>query len=433
MKRLLIKKTKQKIGQHVKIAGWVQTIRNQSNIQFLIIRDISGTIQVVAEKKDIKIDKFLNLESVIEIEGIVKKEKQAPDGVEITAKKICCLSTASPELPIPIVEKGNITSQQKRLDWRWLDLRKPEKQLIFKVWTCMEQAFRDYLISQNFIQIHSPKFMSTASESGSELFEVKYFERKAYLAQSPQFYKQMAMSAGFERVFEIGPIFRANPSFTSRHDTEFTGYDLEMSFVNSHQDIIELLEKLSSRMIQTIKEKYGNEIEKYYNRKLIVPKIPFPQLTMTKAKKILKKLDVLSEKEGDLSPEEERKICKYVREKYHHEFVFIADYPISVRPFYHMRQEKNPKITKSFDLLWNGIEITTGAQREHRYDVLKKQAHQKRVKTIEIEGYLNFFKYGCPPHGGFGFGPSRFLTKIFNVSNVREVTYIYRGINRLNP
>jgi len=437
MKRILTKQIKKKIGQQVKIAGFVQTIRDQGSIKFLIVRDISGSIQVVITKSSpeaMKIAESLSLESVVEIIGLAKEEKQAPDGIEIQAEKIRILSLSAPELPIPVIEKGQEEAdQQLRLDWRWIDLRKPKKALIFKVWTFMEQAFREYWIQNDYIEIHSPKLMSAPSESGAELFEVKYFDRRAYLAQSPQFYKQMAMAAGFEKVFEIGPVFRANPSFTSRHDTEFTGYDVEISFIESHQDVMEEEQKVIQYVIKKLKEKFGKEILTFYGRDLIVPKLPFPQVTMRQAKEILARLGVPSEKEGDLSPEEERKLSDYILKKEGHEFLFVTEYPIEVRPFYHMRLEINPKLTKSFDLLWNGLEITTGAQREHRYDVLVTQAKEKGLKLEPIQFYLNFFKYGCPPHGGFGLGPTRMLMKIFNIGNVREVTYLYRGVKRLEP
>jgi aspartyl-tRNA synthetase len=437
MKRTLIGKIKEKIGQQVKIAGFVHIIRDQGNIKFLILRDISGTIQVVVTKASpeaLKVAKSLNLESVVEIIGLAKTEKQAPAGIEVTAEKISILSLASPSLPIPVVEKGvEETDLQKRLDWRWLDLRKPEKALVFKVWTSMEQFFREYWTQNGYIEIHSPKFMSAPSESGAELFEVKYFNRKAYLAQSPQFYKQMAMAAGFERVFEVGPVFRANPSFTSRHDTEFTGYDAEISFIESHREVMKEEQKAIRCVLEKIKEKFGKEISALYGRDLIVPTLPFPQITMKQAKEILAKLGVPSEKDGDFTPEEERKLSDYIKEKEKHEFVFVTEYPIEVRPFYHMRLESNPKLTKSFDLLWNGLEITTGAQREHRYDVLVAQAKEKGLKLKSIQFYLKFFKYGCPPHGGFGLGPTRMLMKVFNVDNVREVTYLYRGVKRLEP
>ena len=437
MERVHISEIKKYVGQQVKIAGFVQTIRDQGSIKFLIVRDISGIIQTIITKANadvMTVADSLSLESVVEIIGLAKEEKQAPDGIEIAAENISVLSLASPELPIPVNEKGQEeTDIQKRLDWRWLDLRKPEKSLIFKVWTLMEQSFREYWTQNGYIEIHSPKFMSTPSESGAELFEVKYFDRKAYLAQSPQFYKQMAIAAGFEQVFEIGPVFRANPSFTSRHDTEFTGYDAEISFIESHQEVMQEESKIIQYILKRIKERYGKEILALYGRDLIVPAIPFPQVTMEQAKEILKKLGIPSEKDGDLSPEEERKLSEYIMEKEGHEFVFVTEYPVEVRPFYHMRLKQNPKLTKSFDLLWNGLEITTGAQREHRYDILVTQAEEKGLRLEPIQFYLNFFKYGCPPHGGFGLGPSRMLMKMFNVGNVREVTYLYRGVKRLEP
>ena len=437
MERVHISEIKKYVGQQVKIAGFVQTIRDQGSIKFLIVRDISGIIQTIITKANadvMTVADSLSLESVVEIIGLAKEEKQAPDGIEIAAENISVLSLASPELPIPVNEKGQEeTDIQKRLDWRWLDLRKPEKSLIFKVWTLMEQSFREYWTQNGYIEIHSPKFMSTPSESGAELFEVKYFDRKAYLAQSPQFYKQMAIAAGFEQVFEIGPVFRANQSFTSRHDTEFTGYDSEISFIESHQEVMQEESKIIQYILERIKERYGKEILALYGRDLIVPAIPFPQVTMEQAKEILKKLGIPSEKDGDLSPEEERKLSEYIMEKEGHEFVFVTEYPVEVRPFYHMRLKQNPKLTKSFDLLWNGLEITTGAQREHRYDILVTQAEEKGLRLEPIQFYLNFFKYGCPPHGGFGLGPSRMLMKMFNVGNVREVTYLYRGVKRLEP
>ena len=437
MQRIPVSQVGSHIGEEVKVAGFAQTIRDQGSIKFIILRDISGVVQVVVLKENteaMEVAGRLSNESVIEIIGKVKGEKQAPGGFEISAEKISILSLADPELPIPVIEKGQEeTDQSIRLDWRWIDLRKPERTLIFKVWTLMEQAFREYWTQNGYIEIHSPKFMSTPSESGAELFEVKYFERKAYLAQSPQFYKQMGMAAGFEKVFEVGPVFRANPSFTSRHDTEFTGYDVEISFVESHQDPMHEEEKAIRHALEKVKEGYGEEILKHYGRELVVPSLPFPQLTMKEAKEILGRLGVPSEKDGDLSPEEERKLSEYIKEKEGHEFVFVTEYPAEVRPFYHMRLESDPALTKSFDLLWDGLEITTGAQREHRYDVLVKQAKERGVKLGPIQFYLNFFKYGCPPHGGFGLGPSRMLMKVFNAANVREVTYLYRGIKRLEP
>lgn len=437
MERILIKDIGKNLGQRVKIAGFLRVMRDQGSIKFLVVHDVSGATQVVVAKVEpeaMAAAETLSLESVVEIVGLAKEEKQAPGGMEIAAEQITVLSAAEPELPIPVVEKtSEETDLQKRLDWRWLDLRKPEKTLIFKVWTLMEQLFREYWTQNGYLEIHSPKLMSAPSESGAEVFEVKYFERKAYLAQSPQFYKQMAMAAGFEKVFETGPVFRAEPSFTSRHATEFTGYDAEISFIESEQTVMREYEKVLRYVLEKIKKEFGKEILVLYGRDLVAPIIPFPQIAMAQAKEILVKLGIPSEKDGDLNPEEERALGDYIKEKERHEFVFITEYPAGVRPFYHMRSENDRNLTKSFDLLWNGLEIATGSQREHRYDVLIKQAEEKGLKLEPLEFYLNFFKYGCPPHGGFGMGPSRMLMKIFNIGNVREVSYLYRGVRRLEP
>ena len=438
MQRLHINTIKEHIGHQVKIAGFVQTIRDQGNIKFLLIRDITGVIQIVITKhhaEALRVAKNLTHESVVEIDGLAKVEKQAPGGFEIDGEKITILSLAGPELPIPINVKGQQgeTEQSIRLNWRWIDLPKPQSFLIFKVWTELESAFREYWIKNDYIEIHTPKLISTASESGAEVFEVKYFDRKAYLAQSPQFYKQMAMAAGFEKVFEVGPVFRAEPSFTSRHATEFTGYDAEISYIQSHKDIMLEEEKAIQFAIQKVGDKYGEEIKQVFGRDVVVPSLPFPRLSMKDAKKVLSGMRVPGDVSGDLSSEEERRIGEYVKEKFGHEFVFITEYPVGVRPFYHMHSEEDETLTKSFDLLWSGLEVTTGAQREHRYDVLMKQAQEKGMKIKSLQFYLNFFKYGCPPHGGYGMGPNRMIMKLLGLNNVRDAMFLYRGVKRLEP
>ncbi len=423
-----IKDLKNYFNKEVIIAGFVQTIRDHGNLKFLLIRDRTGIIQIVISKdnQNFEIAKKLTTESVVKIEGIVKEEKQAPNGFEIDPIKIEILSLANSELPIPIIsEKGaEEVDQTKRFDWRFLDLRNPRNLKIFQVWTELEKGFRNYFNQNGFIQIYSPSLMSTASEGGSEVFEVKYFDRKAYLAQSPQFYKQMAMSAGFEKVFTFGPVFRAEPSFTSRHLTEFTGWDFEISYIDSHFDIMDIEEDLIISGFKTLKENLDLDIE--------IPQKPFPRYTLKKTKEILEKEGVISEKE-DLAPEEERKIWEIIKQKTGSDFVWIIDFPISVRPFYHQRSEDNPQITKSFDLIYKGVEITTGSQREHRIEILEKQAIEKGVKLETIKDYLNFFRYGCPPHGGVGIGPARLIMKILDLPNVKEATYLPRDVKRLTP
>jgi len=428
--RIYIKDLKDHVGKEVVIAGFVETLRLQSKIAFLIIRDVTGKIQnvVTADNSNFEQLKDLTVESVVSVSGTVKDMPQAPGGVEIEPDTLTVLSLAAPELPIPVVFKkgGEETEAPTRFDYRWIDLRKEEKTKIFKVWTQLEKGFRKYWDENNFIQLYSPSFMSTPSETGAEVFEVNYFDKKAYLAQSPQFYKQMGIASGFEKVFTMGPVFRAEESFTTRHLTEFTGWDFEMAYIESHHDIMDMEEDLIISGIESVKEKFP-EID------IEVPKKPFPRISMVEAKKLLAEKGTESPEEHDLSPEEERDIAEIVKEKEGHDFVFITDYHKSKSAFYHMRHEDDNDRGKRADLLFRGIEITTLAQREHRPEVLEEQAKEAGMDLEQIKDYLNFFRYGCPPHGGGGIGPGRFMMKLLDLPNVREATYLPRDVKRLKP
>jgi len=411
------------------IQGFLHALRVQSKIIFVIVRNLNGLTQVVVtiDNPEFETAKNLSLESVIRATGEMKEEKNAPGGVEMHPVKIEVLSHALPELPIPVVVKGGEeTDLPIRLDYRWLDLRKPEKTKIFKVWTEFEKGWRKYWDENNFIQLYPPAFMSTPSEGGAEVFEVNYFDRKAYLAQSPQFYKQMAMAAGFEKVFMVSPVFRAEPSFTTRHLTEFTGWDFEISYIENYYQVADALEGM-------VVAGFKQLLEVFPDLGISLPAQPFPRLTMVEAKKILADLGVPSPEEHDLSPEEERAISDYVKKERDHEFVFITEYHKSKSAFYHMRLDENSDRSRRADLLYRGIEVTTLAQREHRPEILEKQAREKGMNLEPLKDYLNFFRYGCPPHGGAGIGPGRFIMKILDLPNVREVTYLPRDVKRLNP
>lgn len=432
MERTYISKVKEHAGSEVVVKGFVHAIRDQGSIKFLLLRDITGIGQVVVLKNAegaFEIAKELSLESVVEITGLAKEVSQAPGGFEVEAKEIVVLSAAEPELPIPVVveKSGEETDVTKRFDWRSLDLRRPERQQIFKLWTVLEKGFREHMLENNYFQIYAPSMMSTASETGAEVFEVSYFDRKAYLAQSPQFYKQMAMSAGFEKVFMVGPVFRAEPSFTTRHMTEFTGWDFEFSYVKDHHEVMDEVEKFFVSGFKSAKEAMP-EVETFE-----VPAIPFPRLTMVEVKEKLRKAGIASEKDHDISPEEEREICRIIKEETRSDFLFVTDYHISIRPFYHMRYADDPERTMSYDLLYKGLEVVTGAQREHRYDVLLKQAEEKGMDLEELEDYTNFFKYGCPPHGGAGIGPGRIIMKMLDLPSVKEAAFLPRDVKRLTP
>jgi len=434
MNRTLVKHIPTKIGQKVQVAGFAQVIRDQKRMQFVVLRDHTGMLQLFHEKgKDDDTLKViissLTPESAVTASGsVVSNPSVTLGGVEIVLDSLEIVGPA--ESPIPITEESSLDLQ---LDWRALSIRRPENAIIFRVQTTMEQAMREFWQQRGFVEIHSPKLMGTASESGAELFQLEYFGQKASLAQSPQFYKQMAMAAGLDRIFEIGPVFRANPSFTSRHDTEFTSIDVEISWIESHEDIMKLEEALLNHAISRIAEVHGTEIKERFNIDVVVPNLPFPRITLSEARRILAERGHVINHKEDLDPYGERGLAEYIREQTGHEFVFVTDYPIEVRPFYHRRHESDPTLTKSFDLLWRGLEVTTGAQREHRVDVLSKQALEKKIPLESIRHYIDFFRYGCPPHGGFGLGLTRLLMILLDRKNVREVTYLYRGPNRLTP
>ena len=412
------------------LQGFVQALRVQSKIIFVVIRNMEGLTQVVvtADNPIFEKVKDLTLESVVRFSGEMKEAKQAPGGSEMHPSEIEVLSLAAPELPIPVVsiKGGEDTEAPIRFDYRWLDLRKPEKAKIFKVWTEFEKGWRKYWDENGFTQLYSPAFMSTPSETGAEVFEVNYFDRKAYLAQSPQFYKQMGIASGFDKVFMVGPVFRAEESFTTRHLTEFTGWDFEIAYVDSHHDVMDAEEGMIVEGFKKLKESFPD-------LDITVPERPFPRIKMVEAKKILKELKVESPEEHDLSPEEERAISEYIKREYNHDFVFITDYHKSKSAFYHMRIEEGSDYSRRADLLYRGIEVTTLAQREHRIEVLEKQAKEKGMDLEALKDYLNFFRYGCPPHGGAGIGPGRFIMKILDLPNVREAAYLPRDVKRLNP
>ena len=439
MERTLIADLGQHVDEKVKISGWLHVLRDQKSMQFLILRDRTGMAQVALWKKGnpelAEQISTLSTESALTCFGkVVANPSVKLGGMEIQLEELVIESAAEPQLPLePSAE--TLPNIDFRMDWRYLDLRRAEPQLIFDVETTLEMAAREYWVQNGFVEIHSPKIMGTPSESGAELFEMTYFDRVAYLAQSPQFYKQMGMAAGFERVFEVGPVFRADPSFTSRHMTEFTGLDFEMSWINDHHDVMDFIERWLNYIYQRVKDKHGAAIQELLGVEIVVPEVPFPRIPMAEAIEIVKSMgyDMPVEKTHDLDPGGERTIAQYVKEKFGHEFVFITDWPIEARPFYHMRKPEDGKLTRSFDLLASGLEICTGAQREHRHDVLLKQAQELGLNTETMSYYLDFFRYGTPPHGGMGMGLSRLLMVLLGLPNIREAVYLFRGPNRLHP
>ena len=415
----------------VEVQGWIENLRDKKNMQFVVIRDLSGKIQITVVKSETpevaEIFSHATLESTIKVIGkAVKNDYVKLGGIEIIPESVEITSKAE-ALPI-----GPESFIDQRLDYRWLDLRQVKNQLIFQVQTVMAAALREFLLERHFIEIHTPKLIPTASESGSEVFEVKYFDRKAYLAQSPQFYKQMAMAAGFERIFECGPVFRAEKSHTKKHATEFTGFDLEFSFINSFEDVMEMEEEMLAHMLKRIKERCGEKIKEVFGIDIVVPSLPFPKMKLADVYSELENrygFKVDESEKGDLTTEAERLCENLAKEMFGHEFLFITDYSFEKRAFYHMRKDGVPQ---GYDLIWKGVEITTGAQREHRYEVLKAQAEEKGLAK-DVEFYLEFFKYGVPHHGGFGLGLDRMIMVLLGVPTIKEAEFLFRGPDRLNP
>ena len=438
LKRLYIKDLVNKFDEEIEIQGYVDNIRNLQWVQFLILRDKTGKVQVTVEKSEEKNRELvetinnLTLESTVKITGkVVKNEKVKLNGMEIIPTSIIVTSRSEEELPINYKDRDSVLIDT-RLDYRVLDLRNEYNANIFRIQSKFVEAMREFLYQNDFIEIHTPKLIGTASESGSEVFEVKYFDRLAYLAQSPQFYKQMAMSSGFDRIFEVGPVFRAENSNTNRHTTEFTGFDLEFSFINSVEDVMDLEEELLKYALQKVKDSYEDLIRDEYHQEILIPEGKIPRIKLEDLYKELENrygYKISDDAKLDLTTEAEKLSYKFSMEVYNSEFLFVTDYPKDKRAFYHMRKNGIPQ---GYDLIWRGVEITTGAQREHRYKELKEQAQEKGLDK-DVQFYLEFFKYGCPPHGGFGLGIDRLTMLLLGLPSLKEAMFIFRGPNRLNP
>ena len=307
--------------------------------------------------------------------------------------------------------------------------RHPRQKALWQVSAAALHGFRSTLDAAGFTEVQTPKIVANATESGANVFELDYFGGPAYLAQSPQFYKQMAIAGGVDRVFEVGPVFRAEPSFTSRHATEFTGVDVELAWISSVEDVMAFEERMLAHVLAAVAAAHGAQIEELFKVSVRVPEVPFPRLTMAEA------LSASGAAAGqdDLDPAGERAVSAQVQAETGHEFAFVTEFPASARPFYHLRPAGQPHLTASFDLLWKGLEITTGAQREHRYDVLLAQAAEKGLAPEPMQSYLDCFRFGCPPHGGFGLGLGRLLMVLLGLDSIRDATFLFRGPNRLVP
>ena len=426
-------------NEEVTISGFVDSIRNLQWVQFIVLRDETGKVQITIEKSEEKNKSLVSLvdeltvESTLKVTGIIMEApKVKMGGKELIPSNIEVTSKNMGELPFNYKDTTTV-NLDTRLDYRYIDLRSEKNLLMFQIQSEMVRHMRDYLYERGFTEIHTPKLIGAASESGSEVFEVKYFDQKAYLAQSPQFYKQMALASGFGKVFEVAPCFRAENSNTSRHATEFTSFDVEFAYIDSFQDVMDLEAEMLTYSFKKLSEKYGNRVKEVFEQEIVVPKGKFPQMRLADIYQELEerydyKID--DSEKNDLTTEAERLCYKLAQDKFDSEFLFVVDFPAEKRAFYHMRDENG--ILQGYDLIWRGVEITTGAEREHRYEEIVKNAKEKGLGE-DVAFYLDFFKHGCPPHGGFAIGIDRLTMLLLGIPSVKETQFLFRGPTRIHP
>jgi aspartyl-tRNA synthetase len=414
-------------GAQVTIKGWVQETRKIKNLMFIILRDNTGTIQVTAKKDKMNnYDQLYDItrESVISIYGTLNKKSISKAGMEILGIEIEILSIAETPLPLGVIDRVS-ADLDTRLNNRFLDLRKPENLLIFQFESQLLFGIREFMNRENFIEVHTPKIVAAATEGGADLFKVEYFEKNAYLNQSPQLYKEILISSGFDKVFEVGPAFRAEKENTVRHLNEFTSIDMEAAFIDDKK-AMEYLEEAISYAVNRTVDLMQSRLEKNgYNVKKL--ETPFPRITYEKAMEYLNKKGLKLNFGDDFSPEAN----KILAEKFLG-FYFITGWPADMRPFY-THPDTNPSITKSFDLQLNDIEVTSGAQRIHNYKMLEDNFVKKGLNKNNFEFYEKAFKYGMPPHAGWGLGLDRLVMNLLGLNNVRESTLFPRDRTRLSP
>lgn len=439
MERTLIADTPNKIGQNVKLAGWVNVRRDHGKLVFIDLRDRSGMVQMVVipdKEEAAKIAKDIRSEYVIEVEGLVKQrpggaknEKLPTGGVEIEVEKISVLAKPEGELPVDISEDDFNLHLDTLLDNRILTLRNDKVKAIFRVYSEILKAYADFMKQQGFVEIKTPKILSAATEGGANFFKIKYFEREAYLAQSPQFYKQAGVGI-FERVFEVGSVFRAEPHYTTRHVNEYIGLDAEMGFIETFEDVMVELEKTMGYIMEAISQNCAGELEKYGAE--ILPVVAIPRLKLTEALEILEKEFGKKMETVDIDAEGERMIGEWAKKNHNSDFVFLTHYPANIRPFYSM-PSADPQYTETFDLLYRGMEIASGGQRIHDYKQLEANIKKHKLKPEDFEHYLDIFKYGMPPHGGWGLGSERIVQKILGLKSIKQAILFPRDVKRLTP
>jgi nondiscriminating aspartyl-tRNA synthetase len=420
----------------VVIMGWVHILRDKGKIKFLVLRDEQGQCQVTIPQAKVSEEVFetagqLKPEYAVAVTGKVVAAKQVASGAEIIPTKIRIINTAQ-RLPIDVVEGKVDIDLDTRLNHRILDLRKPSINAIFRIQHSLVRFAREYLESNGFVEIHTPKIVAEATEGGANLFEIKYFDKKAYLAQSPQFYKQLMLLAGFGRVFEIAPVFRAEKHNTRRHVNEYTSFDFEMAWITDVDDVMKMEERMLNHSFKKTSETAANELE-LLGIELVVPKVPFRRIKYAEAIDLLNSEGKELAVTDDIDPEAERLLGEIFPEKFGTDMVFLTHYPLELRPAYTMPSMTDEGMTESFDLTYKGMEITTGGQRIHIYDLLVERFKAKGFDPDAFAFYLDPFKYGAPPHGGLGLGVERLTMQLLGIENIREAILLPRDRDRITP
>jgi nondiscriminating aspartyl-tRNA synthetase len=420
VQRILSTEVPAHIGETVTVAGWVHRVRLLKSVAFLILRDAAGLTQVVAGPGDRAAVEALTEESVVEVTATVTANSAAPAGVELTSPSVRVLSAVAVQLPFDVHRPALTATLPTQLDHAALALRHPSRATALRVAAAATAGFRAALEEQRFVEIHTPKIVASATESGSSVFPVDWFGRAAYLAQSPQFYKQLMVGV-FERVYEVGPVFRAEPHDTARHLAQYTSLDAELGFIEDHRDVMAVLTSALAGMTAAIAERTSAEVPEVSKE---IPAVRFAEAL---------RIAGAPADEPDLAPAHERAVGEWARREHGSEFVYVTGYPMRKRPFYTHPDPAEPAYSNGFDLLFRGLEIVTGGQRRHRYDDYVAALAAAGEPLEPYAGYLDGFRYGMPPHGGFAIGLERFVARLTGVANVREVTAFPRDLHRLTP
>jgi nondiscriminating aspartyl-tRNA synthetase len=427
---------KERIGKEARLEGWVHDVRALGGITFVLLRNSRGVVQVALPKKAVRQDLFdlasgLHQEDVISVTGIVKESKAARMGFEVVPSTIEVIAKAAS--PLPLDPRGvTAASLDTRLEWRSLELRRPETAAIFKIENAIVQAFEDYLQGAGFIRAFTPSIIGGVSEGGSEVFKIDYYGREAFLRQDPQLHRQLTIAGGFDRVYDLGPNWRAELSHTPRHLSEHRTIAPEVAFISDERDVMRLEEKMVVHGIKGVRDRCPDELA-LLKLELEVPKTPFPEIDFPDVYDILKAKGKRLPRDEDLDEESKDLLASYVKEKFGGALYFVNRFPSKPKPFYIMRVDDQPEFARSTDFFFGALELSSGGQREHRHDRIMAQIREKKMDAPSLKWFTEPFRYGVPPHGGFSFGIERFTARLLGMENVKEAVLFPRDPERLSP